>query len=177
MTLAQAILGFVLLQRLAELWIARRNTERLLDEGATEHGAEHYPLLVLLHAGWLASLVFLTPQDAAVSLPWLVAFGVLQVLRLWVMLTLGRFWTTRVISGPGLPVIRSGPYRILRHPNYVVVAGEIAVVPMIFGLWPVAVLFSLANLWLLRERIRIEEEALALRARRALDVDPAAKDG
>ena len=171
MTFAQAILGFVLLQRLAELWYARRNTERLLDEGATEHGGEHYPLIVLLHAGWLAALVFATPEDAAVSMPWLAVFGLLQLLRLWVLATLGRFWTTRVISGPRLPLVRGGPYRFLRHPNYVVVAGEIAVVPMIFGLWPVAVVFSLANLWLMRLRIQVEDRALAERER-AADGDP-----
>ncbi|MBV8535161.1 MAG: hypothetical protein JO128_06185, partial [Alphaproteobacteria bacterium] len=94
-SLAQFILGFVLLERLIELWIARRNTERLLEGGAVEHGSEHYPFLIILHAGWLAALVYDTPPGTTVSMPWLAVYIVLQFARIWVIASLGRFWTTR----------------------------------------------------------------------------------
>jgi len=90
---------------------------------------------------------------------------VLQGLRVWVLATLGRYWTTRIITLPGAPLVRRGPYRWLRHPNYVVVAGEIAVLPLAFGAWQIAVVFSLANALVLWIRIRSEERALATRPR------------
>lgn len=167
MTAVQIILAAVLLQRLAELWLARRNTRRLLAEGAVEIGASHYPYIVMLHAAWLAALVLLTPADAPVSYGWLAVFVVLQAGRIWVLASLGRFWTTRVLTLPGTPLVRHGPYRYLRHPNYAVVAGEIAVLPLVFGHWEIALVFSVLNLVVLRDRIRIENEALA--ERRGLD--------
>lgn len=166
-TAAQLILGFVLVQRLGELWLARRNTERLIDEGAVERGAAHYPYLVLLHAAWLMALVFLTLPAAPVNYAWLALFIALQLARVWILISLGRFWTTRILTVPGVPLVRRGPYRYLRHPNYVVVAGEIAVLPLVFGHWEIAIVFSVLNALLLRERIRVENEALA--ERRALD--------
>lgn len=167
MTAVQIILGVVLLQRLAELWLARRNTERLLDEGAVEIGGGHYPYIVILHAAWLAALVLATPADAPVDYGWLAVFVVLQAARVWILVSLGRFWTTRILTLPGAPLVRRGPYRYLRHPNYAVVAGEIAVLPLVFDQWEIAVIFSAANFLPLRERIRVENEALA--ERRTLD--------
>ena len=161
--LAQIILGLVLLQRLTELWIARRNTNRLLDEGAVEHGHEHYPFLIMLHGAWLAALVYFTPPGAAVNYAWLAVYLLRQVARVWVILSLGRFWTTRIITQAGEKLVRRGPYRYLRHPNYAIVAAEIAVLPLVFGLWQIALAFSLLNLLVLRERIRAENEALAER--------------
>jgi methyltransferase len=163
MTAAQIILGLVLVQRLAELALAHRNTQRLLAQGAVEHGASHYPYLVLLHAAWLAALVLLVPDDVSVSAFWLAAFIALQTGRIWVIASLGRFWTTRIITLPGAPLVRRGPYRFLRHPNYLIVAGEIATLPLVFGLWPVALLFTALNALLLRERIATENDALAVR--------------
>jgi methyltransferase len=162
-TAAQLILSFVLLQRLVELLIARRNTERLMDEGGLEHGASQYPLIVLMHAWWLAALVYFVPADSPISWAWLAVFAALQGLRLWVMLSLGRYWTTRIITLPGRPLVRRGPYRYIAHPNYVVVAGEIAVVPMIFGQYVMAAVFSAINLALLAWRIRTEDAVLAER--------------
>ena len=167
MTEVQIILGLVLLQRLAELWIARRNTERLLSEGAVEIGAEHYPYFVVLHATWLAVLVLLTPDHAEADWNWLTLYLLLQVARLWVMLSLGRFWTTRILTLPGAKLVQRGPYRYIRHPNYLVVAGEIAVLPLVFGHWGMAALFTVLNGVLLSVRIRLENEALA--QRQALD--------
>jgi methyltransferase len=161
MSLCQALVLLVLLQRLAEVAWARRNERRLRAKGGIEVGAGHYPLFFLLHASWLAALALLVPADAPVSWPLLVLFALLQVARLWVIASLGRFWTTRVITLPGVPLVRRGPYRWLRHPNYLIVAGEIAVLPLAFGAWEIALVFSLMNALLLRHRIGIEQQALA----------------
>lgn len=160
----QVIVLLVAAQRLAELVLAQRNTRRLLAEGAREEGAAHYPLFVLLHAGWLAALFVWTPADAPVD-PWLLAlFVLLQGGRVWVIASLGRYWTTRVVTLPGAPLVRRGPYRWVRHPNYLVVAGELAVLPLALGEVGLAVLFSLLNAPLTLHRIRVEDTALAPRA-------------
>jgi methyltransferase len=162
-TAAQLVIGYVLLQRLLELLWAQRNTRRLLEDGAVEHGASHYPYFVLLHASWLVAIVFSVPAETQVNWLWLAAYGLLQIGRLWVMASLGRFWTTRIITPAEATLVTRGPYRYLRHPNYVIVAGEIAVLPLVFDLWLVAILFSIANALLLRERIAAENAALAAR--------------
>ncbi len=161
--LPQAIVLLVAAQRLAELIYSRGNARRLMAEGGAEHGAGRYPFLVLLHAAWLAALFFFVPPDTAVS--WLVIglYLLLQAARFWVVASLGRFWTTRVITLPDAPLVERGPYRWLRHPNYLVVAAEIAVLPLAFGAWELALGFSLANAAVLADRIRIEETALAPR--------------
>jgi methyltransferase len=161
------IVGLVALQRLGELVLATRNTRALLSRGGVEHGAGHYPLIVLLHAAWLLALLFLVPADAPLSWFWLAVFVVLQGLRAWVVASLGPYWTTRIITLPDAPLVRRGPYRLLRHPNYVVVAAEIVVLPLVFGAWPIALVFSVLNAVMLAWRIRTEEQALA--PRRTLD--------
>ncbi len=159
MTINIGILAFVTLERIAELWLARRNTHRLLSRGAREHAAGHYPLIVALHAAWLAALWWLG-RDNPVDLFWLGMFVLLELTRIWVLTTLGPRWTTRIIILPGAPLIRRGPYRWINHPNYWVVIGEIAVLPLVFGLWPVALLFSLLNAAALAVRIHEENRAL-----------------
>ncbi len=159
----QVIVLLVAAQRLAELIYSRGNARRLMAEGGIEHGAGRYPLLVLLHAAWLVALFFLVPPGAAVSWLLIGAYLLLQAARLWVVASLGRFWTTRVITLPGALLVHRGPYRWLKHPNYLVVAAEIAVLPLAFGVWELALGFSLANAALLADRIRIEETALAPR--------------
>lgn len=163
MSLPQALVMLVLAQRLAEVLWARRNERRLLAQGAIEIGARHYPLFFLLHGAWLASLALLVPANAPLFWPLLLAFVLLQAARLWVIASLGRYWTTRIITLPGAPIVRRGPYRWLRHPNYAIVAAEIAVLPLVFGAWPIALVFSVLNTLLLRHRIRLEEQALAPR--------------
>ena len=160
MTLAVIVLALVTLERGAELVWAQRNTRRLLARGAREEGARHYPLIVALHAAWLAGL-WLLAWNRAVSIPWLAVFVVLQAGRLWVLATLGERWTTRIIVLPAESLVRRGPYRWLRHPNYVVVAGEIVALPLAFGLYPYALAFSVLNAAVLYLRIRAEEQALA----------------
>lgn len=159
MTPAAVLLALVTLERLAELWLARRNTRALLAGGAVERAPGHYPLIVLLHAAWLASLWFFG-WGSALNTFWLVLFLLLQILRVWVLMTLGPRWTTRIIVTPGLPLVRTGPYRFLSHPNYVVVVGEIAVLPLCLGLPWLALAFSLANAAVLAIRIRAENAAL-----------------
>ena len=159
--LPQLIVLLVALQRVGELVYARRNERRLLAAGGREVGAGHYPLFILLHGGWLAALFVLTPPNAPVSWPLLGLFVVLQMARIWVIVSLGRYWTTRIVTLAGAPLVRRGPYRYLRHPNYWIVALEVAVLPLAFGQWPIALVFTALNLPLLWHRSRVEEEALA----------------
>lgn len=162
----QAIVLAVAAQRLIELWWSRRNERALRARGAVEIGARHYPLFILLHGGWLVALFLFVPADAPLIWPLLVLFLLLQAARVWVIASLGRFWTTRVLSLPNAPLVRSGPYRLLRHPNYLIVALEIPLLPLAFGAWPLALLFGALNLLLLGYRISVEERAL--RPRRIL---------
>jgi len=155
-----AILSLVTLERLAELPVARANTKRLLAAGGHEVAPGHYPLIVALHAGWLAAL-WLLALDRPVSVPLLAAFLLVEVGRLWVLSTLGKRWTTRIIVVPGETLVRTGPFRLLNHPNYAVVIAEIALLPLVFGLWRTALAFSLLNALLLTIRIREENRALS----------------
>lgn len=165
MTAAIVILSLVTLQRLGELVYAGRNTRRLLAQGGVETGAGHYPLIVGLHAAWLVGL-WLLAWDNPTNWAWLAAYVVLQVLRAWTLAALGPRWTTRIITVPGETLVRRGPYRWLSHPNYAVVAGEIAVLPLVFGLWGYALAFSALNAGALWIRIRAENRALAQAAPR-----------
>lgn len=159
----QIIVLLVAAQRVAEIIYARRNTRRLLAEGGIEHGAGHYPLFVVLHTGWLIAIFAAVPADAPVHW-WLIGvYVLLQVGRVWTIMSLGPYWTTRIIEVPGAPRVRSGPYRFLRHPNYAVVTLEIAVLPLAFAAWGIALAFTVANAALLAWRIRVEEAALATR--------------
>ena len=157
---AVAILGFVTLQRLLEMRLADSHSRKLLAQGGVEHGREHYPFIVALHAAWLAALWWWAP-GRPINLPLLVLFAVLQIGRVWVIRSLGDRWTTRIIVKPGAPLVRRGPYRFVNHPNYLIVAAEIAVLPLVFGLWQLAVLFSALNAIVLTVRIRAETRALA----------------
>ena len=154
------LIAFLVVQRLAELGLAQWNTLRLRAAGGVEFGASHYPLMVALHGFWLLGL-WLCGHDRSVDPIWLAVFILLQAGRIWVIASLGRRWTTRVIMVPGVPPVARGPYRWLRHPNYAVVVAEIAVVPLALGLPLFALLFSAANAALLAYRIGVENRALA----------------
>ncbi len=165
MTLAQWIVLAIALLRAAELVHSERNARRLLSMGGQAVGDRHYPAIVGLHALWLLALWW-----AGRTLPapdWLLfgLFVLLKLGRLWVIATLGRFWTTRIITLPGAPLVRSGPYRWVRHPNYLIVALEVPLLLYAFDAPALAVLFGSANILLLVHRIRVEEDAL--RSRRA----------
>jgi len=154
-----AILGFVTAQRLIELPIARANTARLLAVGGREVAPGHYPYIVAMHAAWLASL-WLFALGQPINIPLLVLFGIVEIARVWVLRSLGNRWTTRIITVPGEHLVARGPYRFISHPNYAVVVAEIALLPLVFGLIWVAVIFSLLNLIILTIRIRAENEAI-----------------
>lgn len=153
------ILTLVTLQRLIELYIAHRNTDRLIAKGGFEVGSGHYPLVVMLHALWLVGLWYFA-WDRGISWPWIFAYLVLEAGRGWIIAALGSRWTTRIIVVPGEPLVDNGPYRYFRHPNYMIVVGEIFILPMAFGLWWYALLFLILNGALLYWRIRAEDKAL-----------------
>ena len=159
MTVNIVILAIVTLQRLGELWLSRRNTSRLLAQGAREHAPGHYPLIVALHAAWLACL-WLFGLKSMIDPFWLALFVITELTRIWTLAALGPRWTTRIIVLPDVPLVRRGPYRWLNHPNYWVVVAEIAIFPLVFGLWKIALIFSLLNGALLSIRIREENRAL-----------------
>jgi methyltransferase len=153
------LLGAVTAERLAELLWARHNIAVLLLRGAHEVAPGHYPLIVLLHALWLAGL-WRFGWAQPLGLGWLAIFLILQVLRVWILATLGPRWTTRIIVLPGAPLVANGPYRFLSHPNYFVVIGEIAMLPLCLGLPWFAAAFSIANVAILTIRIKAETAAL-----------------
>jgi methyltransferase len=156
---ALALLVLVTLQRLSELVIAKRNTRALLELGAVEHGAAHYPVMVLLHTCWLAALWWFG-WDQPLSIIWLGFYVLLQVFRVWILATLGKRWTTRIITVPGEKLVASGPFKFLRHPNYALVALEVPVLPLVFSLPWVALVFAALNFAMLSWRISVEEQAL-----------------
>lgn len=159
------ILAFVVAQRLAELALARTNTRRLIARGGREVGRAHYPLFILLHGSWLLAIAATVPLETQPVWSLVGVFAVLQALRIWVIVTLGRYWTTRIITLDAAPLIRHGPFRWVRHPNYWIVAGEIAILPLAFGAWEIALGFSILNALLVRHRIQVETAALMPRER------------
>jgi len=163
MTVLYIVIGLVALQRLAELALSAHNTRRLKAEGGIEAGAGHYPLFVSLHSSWLLAILLFTPKTAQAHLGLLSLFLLLQLGRIWVIARLGKYWTTRIITMPGVPLVKKGPYRFLRHPNYFIVACEIAVLPLAFGNLQAAIIWSAFNALLLGWRIRTENRALGKR--------------
>ena len=160
---AWLILGFLTIQRLGELVYAKRNTKALLARGAEEYGASHYPYMVAIHGAFLISLFAFTPFYAPIIWPLAILFLLLQAARLWVLATLGPYWTTRVISSADFPRVIGGPFRFVSHPNYCVVTAEIATIPLIFGHIWLAIIFSILNAIILTIRLRIESAALGHR--------------
>ena len=160
MTGAELLLVIVTLQRIGELVVARHNMRKLMARGAVEVGSGHYPLIVAVHTAWLLSL-WLFGRHQSVNVAALALYLGLQGLRCWVLWTLGSRWTTRIIVLPGEPLVAAGPYRWMSHPNYAVVAGEIAVLPWALDLPWLAVVFTVLNAAVLAIRLRAENRALA----------------
>jgi methyltransferase len=161
---AQAVLVYVIIQRLVELVYAQANTRRLLADGGREYGRGHYPLFILLHGGWLLAIALAAKPASSPNLPLLSAFIGSQIFRFWTLASIGRWWTTRIISAPHFARVRRGPYRFFPHPNYALVVVEIALLPLLLGSDWIALLFSLLNLCLIGWRLRIENGVLKERS-------------
>ena len=165
-----ALVVLVGLERVAELLVSRRNAAWSLARGGRESGQGHYVVMVAVHSGLLAGML-VEAWVRRPSVPLALAAAMLalvlasQALRWWCVATLGRRWNTRVIVVPGMPLVRSGPYRLLRHPNYVAVVVEGAALPLVHAAWMTAVAFTLANAAVLAVRIRVEEAALVASGR------------
>lgn len=163
MTAHFVIVGLIALQRLAELVYSQRNIRRLVAEGGVVVAEPAYPWIVAVHTAWLLAMAFAVPADAAVNVPFLLLYIAVLGLRVWVMASLGRFWCTRIVTVPAAPLVARGPYRLLRHPNYAVVAAEIFVAPLIFDAWLIAIVFSVLNAGVIYLRIEREDAVLAAR--------------
>lgn len=160
---ALAVFAYVIIQRLGELVYANANTKRLLAEGGREYGARHYPLFLILHSGWLISIAMFAKPAATANIAVLIAFIASQIFRFWTLRSIGRWWTTRIISAAHFPRVKHGPYRYITHPNYALVVVEIAVLPLLLGAPAMAVTFSVLNAALLWWRIRMENAVLGVR--------------
>lgn len=160
-----AFLVFLLLLRVGELLLARRNERWLLQHGAVEYGREHYRWIVLLHALFFVSLTteYVWTSTGYYSIPLLILYFLLLAFKAWAVFSLGRFWNTRIYRISGYPLVKKGPYRFLKHPNYIAVIGEILLIPLIFRLYVTAVVFTLLNALMLSVRINEENKALAKR--------------
>ncbi|MBX7147283.1 MAG: hypothetical protein K1X44_08245 [Alphaproteobacteria bacterium] len=163
MTYVEIVVFLVAIERVIELIIASYNTRRLKAEGAIEVGKNHYFLFILLHTSWLGAIIYFASPYKIPNMSLLFIFILLQLGRIWIITTLGKYWTTRIITLPHKPLIKTGPYRFLKHPNYIIVCAEIALLPLIFGLWQVALVWSIANAALLVWRIYVENNALQSR--------------
>jgi methyltransferase len=161
--LPQAAAVLVLLQRGAEELHSARNTRALLAAGAVEAGASYYPVVATTHLAWIASLFFLIPPTAEASIVLGGLYLALQGVRYWIIGTLGRFWTHRIITLPEAPIVRTGPYKILRHPNYAVTITETLLLPAAFGAWALGIIMTAVWSAVLAYKIRLEDEALAAR--------------
>jgi methyltransferase len=158
------LISMLALQRVAELVLSARNRRRLLCQGAVEYGRDHYPLMVVMHVLFYVSLVLeyslLSNGWNPIWPLWLLLLVLAEILRIWVLAALGRSWSTRILVMPGADLVKSGPYRYIRHPNYLVVMVELFAVPVLCGCYLTALVFSVANALVLRIRIREEEQAL-----------------
>lgn len=157
---AALFLAYIILERLIELPIANRNTKRLKALGGVEHSPGHYPLIVAVHTGWIVAMVWMG-HDSQPLWSLLAVYVGLQVLRLYILGTLGRRWTTRIIVLPDEQKVTKGPFGLVPHPNYLLVIAEILIAPLVLGLWEVAAIFSALNAAVLVIRVSAEERAWA----------------
>ena len=157
-------ISFVILLRIGELVLSKSNEKWLLRNGAVEYGQKHYPFIVALHALFIISVVceYYSQTNPTYSLSFIIFYVVLIVFKTWVILSLGKFWNTRIYHIQNFPLIKKGPYNYLKHPNYLIVVAEIAVIPLIFHLYYTAITFTLLNSVMLFIRIKEENKALQI---------------
>ena len=153
----------VLAQRGLEELHSARNTQALLAAGAREEGRDYYPVVAVTHLAWIAGIFFLLPADAPILVPLLAVYLALQVARYWIIGTLGRYWTHRIITLEDAPVVRRGPYRYLAHPNYAVTIAETFLLPAVFGGWALGAIMGAVWWAVLVYKIKLENQALARR--------------
>lgn len=155
---------FLILLRLGELLLSRRNEQWLLQHGAVEYGKEHYRYIVMLHVLFFISLIteYIFTSTGYYSVPLIIVYFLLLSFKAWVIGSLGKCWNTKIFRMVGCPLVKKGPYKFLKHPNYIVVIIEIALIPLIFHLYITAVVFTLLNALMLFIRIREENKALRL---------------
>lgn len=154
----------VILLRFMELLLSRKNEKWLLQNGAIEYGSKHYPFMVMLHVLFICSLIleYTTQTTVSYSLFFIILYFILIAFKVWVVLSLGKFWNTKVYRIKGFPLIKKGPYNYMKHPNYLIVIAEIAVIPLAFHLYYTAAIFTLLNLVMLFVRIKTENKALQI---------------
>ena len=159
-----SIISIVVVQRLIELFVAKRNEKWMRSQGAYEAGATHYPIMVTMHIAFFISCILeVVVLERVLSPIWAILLGLFlltQSARIWCLTSLGKFWNTKIIILPGADVVRKGPYKWVRHPNYLIVTIELLVLPLLFGAYFTAILYSLLNMWMLSVRIPAEEKAL-----------------
>jgi len=155
-------ISFVILLRIGELVLSKSNEKWLLRNGAVEYGQKHYPFIVALHILFIISLIieYNTKQTVSFSIFMLLFYFSLIAFKTWVILSLGKFWNTRIYHIPGIPLVKKGPYNYFKHPNYLIVVAEIVVIPLIFHLYFTAITFTLLNAILLFIRIKEENKAM-----------------
>jgi methyltransferase len=151
-------ISFFVLQRLSELFIAKRNEKWLLEQGAIEYGQSHYPYIIALHTLFIFSLIaeYILSGRSPISLIFLVIYLVVLLFKYWALSSLGKYWNTKIYRIPGVYPVKKGPYKFLRHPNYMEVVCEIAVIPLVFHLYYTAIIFTILNAAMLFVRIREE---------------------
>ena len=155
---------FLIAQRLSELYVASRNEKWLLQQGAVEYGKEHYPYMVAMHTLFIISVIaeYIWSDNTATNYFFLGLFFVLIIIKVIVIATLGNYWNTKIYKVPGTKPVATGIYKYIKHPNYVIVVLEIAIIPLAFHLYYTAVLFSILNAMMLYVRIKKENEVLAM---------------
>ena len=155
---------FVILVRIGELLLSKRNERWLLQHNAVEFGGKHYPFIVILHVLFFISLFseYVTQPIHDYSLVLIILYFFLLVCKAWIIKSLGKFWTTKIYRIRGIPLIQKGPYKYVKHPNYIVVIVEIAIIPLAFHLYTTAIVFTLLNALLLSIRIKEENKALQI---------------
>lgn len=155
---------FLIFQRLAELYVSSKNEKWLLHNGAIEYGKEHYPYMVAMHTLFIISVIaeYIWRDDTIVSYPLIVLFFLLIVIKVVVISTLGHYWNTKIYKVPGTRPVATGIYKYIKHPNYIIVICEIAIIPLAFGLYYTAIAFTILNVIMLTVRIKKENEVLAM---------------
>jgi methyltransferase len=154
---------FLITQRLTELYVSKKNEKWLLAQGAIEYGRQHYPYIVALHTLFIVSLIveYYVTGGQPISYMALSLFILLLAFKYWVLSSLGTYWNTRIYRVPGAIAVKKGPYKIFKHPNYVDVVCEIAIIPLVFHLYYTAIIFSVLNAIMLSVRIRVENKVWA----------------